>query len=212
VDGKPPQAPRIPSERDYTEVSTVVASPEACTAEVADRGGAEGNGSQAEGATGLDKSAATPVIARPDFHLGGRVMKAAVHSHPGLMRAHQTGSITDTDHKAVHGAEKCEPLAKPGSNLPKGGEGVDEALDESTVGQSPASEGPTMPNVTKAEATDETLWAEATSNVRKAEFQAPIVKGRPQVSLNVPVRSTRGSGIFVNGQSIGVGGGPVTSR
>jgi hypothetical protein len=177
TDGQPSQAARIPSEKPYPEVSEIYGTGEACTAEVADHGGREGNGSQAEGATGLDKSAATPVIARPD---NLEFTKSAhVGTHPSLMRAHQTGSYSASDHDAVHGTQKCEPLSKPGSNLPKGGEGVAEALDESTVGQSPASEGSTMPNVAKTEIADETLWAEATKGVKKA--LRPVRAGQREI-------------------------------
>src|SRR5258708_32574841 len=38
------QAPRIPSERNYTEVSTVVGDVEQCAADIADQGGDVGEG------------------------------------------------------------------------------------------------------------------------------------------------------------------------
>jgi hypothetical protein len=51
-----------------------------------------------------EKSATTPVTAKPTKTEGftGVRKAAGVASHPSLMRAHQTGSVSREDHKAVH--------------------------------------------------------------------------------------------------------------
>ncbi len=123
------QAPRIPSERNYTEVSTVVGDVEQCAADIADQGGDVGEG-HVSSPTDVGKS-------------------HGVATHPGLNRAHQMSSVSHTDHCAVHGAaDKCEPMTKPGSNLPEGGSGMSEVTGEpeSTVAVSPSSAGSTMPS------------------------------------------------------------------
>jgi len=94
-------------------------------------------------------TASEPVVARLSKGLPV-TSRAAIHgvsSHPHLMRAHQMGSISASDHDAVHGADQNEFLAKPGSNLPKGGSGMSEATGEpeSVVAVAPASDSALMP-------------------------------------------------------------------
>ncbi len=114
-DGQISQAPRVPSEKPYPEVAEVVGGGERCSAETANQGGAAGEGHVEDGATALH-----PVVAKLDHQ--GNVMKThGVASNPQIMRAHQTGSITATDHKTVHGAEKCPVTTAPssaGSTMP----------------------------------------------------------------------------------------------
>jgi hypothetical protein len=130
-DNQASQAPRIPSEKPYPEVSEVMGGGESCSAETAEQGGAAGPGHVNLGATGLDKSASEPVVARLDH--GYVVKSVGVASHPAIMRAHQLGSVTQADHKAAHGAVKCPaPMAKPVSS-------------ESPVAATASSEGSTMP-------------------------------------------------------------------
>ncbi len=87
-DGQISQAPRVPSEKPYPEVAEVVGGGERCSAEIANQGGAAGEGHVEDGATALH-----PVVAKLD--------------HQGNVMA---------DHKAAHGAVKCPaPMAKPGS-------------------------------------------------------------------------------------------------
>ena len=81
----------IPAEHEATEVSIVEGATEPCSAEYAD-----GGGSVSDSHLTVDKS-------------------AGVRSKPGLMRAHQTSTITHDDHKAIHGAEKCGPM--PGKSV-----------------------------------------------------------------------------------------------
>lgn len=75
------QQPRVPANTS-TEVAIVEGSTEPCSASYADRG--------------------KPTVANLD------VSKASVSTHPGLMRAHQLGSITHADHKSLKCDMKCD--------------------------------------------------------------------------------------------------------
>jgi hypothetical protein len=111
ADGPTQDSPRIPPNKDFTEVSTIEAPGEACTAETADQGGPVGPGTVHQGDPAT--KSVGPVTARVR---SGEVVKAAgVTSHPQLMRSHQAGSITHKDHKAVHcgPSEKCEKEPGP---------------------------------------------------------------------------------------------------
>jgi hypothetical protein len=84
-----------------------------------------GSVEQSAPALKAEKSATTPVTARPTKSEGftGFSKAAGVASHPGLMRAHQTGSVSDRDHKVVHGrgSEPKVVMSKPeaaGSTMP----------------------------------------------------------------------------------------------
>src|SRR6267154_4446529 len=76
----------IPEERNHTEVPLVGGAIEPCSAEYADGGGSVSGSHET-----VDKA-------------------ASVRSKPDLTRAHQTSSVTSSDHKAIHGAEKCGPM------------------------------------------------------------------------------------------------------
>jgi hypothetical protein len=146
------QDPHIPQERNFTEVAIHEGAEEPCAAANVDAGGTVREVSTKAEAP---RKPLTAYLNKGNISSNGvRSTAAHVASHPQLMRAHQAGSITSSDHRAMHGVEKCPAsmTKKPGQEM--GGEGTEEILDEkcaaapSTVG-SPSSAGCTMPAVTQ---------------------------------------------------------------
>jgi hypothetical protein len=85
----------------------------------------QGSVNQTAPAVKAEKSATSPITARPTKTEGftGVRKAAGVASHPGLMRAHQTGSVSHEDHKTVHGrgTEPVKTMSKSesaGSTMP----------------------------------------------------------------------------------------------
>jgi hypothetical protein len=174
------QNPQIIGDKNFTEVALVEGDQEPCAAaSVGDGGHVRAVNTKAEGAQEAPRGPAIAFLSKGSPMSNGVTAHGATHgvqTHPQLQRANQSGSYTKDDHVHMHGDMKSnhEPSAK--SNLPKGGEGVEEALDDkcaaqgaapSTIG-SPSSNGSTMPSVTQKAFSDTPVIATPTGQAMRS--------------------------------------------